>query len=251
MKKILISSYIAFSSAYLVKIDSDPENLHDAGLQFDFSELKSKSYAIISDPQFGNYWYYNAGEEREDHWDEELQNMKDALIHIETKTEADFVIVTGDLTNEYPTNGDERMEVVHKQRNDIFNAIKESPLPVFVLPGNHDTGNDFEQKELDHYTEFWGQDYYYFHHNDILFIIMDSQLLTNYHDDKETKQLAETQLKWLEDLINSEAKNAKQLNVLLHVPIFSFEIDEEDSSDNLPMAYRERVLDLLGVILKI
>ena len=102
------------------------------------------------------------------------------------------------------------------------------------FPGNRPT-----KETIHRYTSIWGDDYFSFWHNKVLFIVLNSQF---YEDCSLTEDLASLQDIWLEDRLK-DAKNAKYTFIFQHIPWFLQTPEEEKEYFNIEETLRKKMLD--------
>lgn len=237
----MYKQFLAFGLVWsdLVKVDQynfQNDKNYSLNEDFNFDNLTKGEYAIITDPQLGMFnAYYNPNPE--DSWDVELENFYNALAYLQEKV--DFVIITGDLVNEY-----ENLSIQTSQKNDLRRAIEASDLPILVMPGNHDLGNGFYYSDLKRYRDFWGQDYYHFIYRNQAFMVLDTQLWKNEVGSRDMKQLANDQIDWVNRTLQNLPETLDRINVFMHVPFFTHSLDEDEYHDDLPVKYRTQVFNL-------
>src|SRR5215471_9549981 len=123
--------------------------------------LHAQSFIQMSDPQFGMY-------AKDADFVHETANFEFAIATANRLKPA-FVVITGDLINK---SGDAAQAAEFKRI-----AAKLDPgIRLFVMPGNHDVGNEATLESLARYRERFGPDYYTFHAGDITGIVLNSNL---------------------------------------------------------------------------
>ena len=93
---------------------------------------------------------------------------------------------------------------------------------------------------VEKYKSEFGDTFYHFCLDGTLFIVLNSQL---YFDVNECKSLLEEQNKWLDAILEREAKKFTHVIVLQHHPLFLKSIDEDNTYFNLPIEVRKLLLD--------
>lgn len=140
-------------------------------------------------------------------------------IAIVNQLKPDLVIVSGDLSENYP-----------EARKGAQDLLKELQVPYRVVPGNHDVHDD----DMSAHRAMWGADYYSFEAGGFRFIGLNSQLMGNY--DKfdapqpvpnrgKAAQQSEEMFEWLAALPVSD----KPTFVFQHIPITT-----DGAPDNKP-----------------
>ena len=130
-------------------------------------------------------------------------------IAIVNQLKPDLVIVSGDLSENYP-----------EARKQAYDLLKGLQVPYRVVPGNHDVHDD----DMSAHRAMWGIDYYSFEAGGFRFIALNSQLMGNY--DKfdapqpvpnrgKAVQQSEEMFEWLASLPVSD----KPTFVFQHIPI--------------------------------
>jgi DNA repair exonuclease SbcCD nuclease subunit len=140
-------------------------------------------------------------------------NLRQAVEMINDR-HPDAVILSGDI-GENPRAWDEARAILKKLKS-----------PLYYAPGNHDVhSNDVER-----YRRVFGKDYYEFTLKNVMFVVIDSQLLGNFdhYEAKspiplpaETQAESERMLAWLAGLRQESAeKNATVIIGVQHIPNF-------------------------------
>jgi len=121
----------------------------------------------------------------------------------------DFVVIVGDLI----LGGTTDPVLLNREWDAFEEAIEGFTVPVYLLPGNHDTSNQISE---DIYVERYGKLYYSFDHKGSHFILLDSDKCGSVNN------IVGDQLQWLKaDL--EQNKNADHIFVLLHKPLWGGE----------------------------
>jgi 3',5'-cyclic AMP phosphodiesterase CpdA len=185
--------------------------------------LAAQTFIQMSDPQFGMYTE-NKG------FEHETANFEFAIATANRLKPA-FVVVTGDLVN---AAGDAAQIAEFKRV-----AGKLNPgIRLFLMPGNHDVGNEPTKESLAKYREQFGPDYYTFHVGDITGIVLNSNL------EKDPHNVPEEAAK-MEAWFRTELAKSKHAILFQHIPFFLKDPDEEDRYENIPREPRQRYLKLL------
>jgi len=160
-----------------------------------------------------------------------------------------FVIVCGDLVNEYPPEGGEGEadeEIRSAQERDFKEALDlVSPdISLICMCGNHDVGNRPNGKTIRRYTDNFGDDYFVFWCHGVRCLVLNSQL---WKDDTECTDLREAMDRWLDNtLAAEEGVEPPRTLVFSHTPPFVYDADEEDGYFNLEGGLRRRLLARLA-----
>lgn len=179
-----------------------------------------------ADSQFGMIDSYTH-RRTEPGWQEEIQLCKDlvaACNQMEPKPK--FLIVCGDLVDAWPATELRRRQIVDFKS--IFDKLHRD-IPLVCVCGNHDVGDQPTQDSVDEYRRDFGDDYFYFTSNDVLFIVINSQF---YQHREFVENYAYEQDIWLENLLK-KCKLFKYSIVFEHIPWFLQNFDEEDDYFNI------------------
>jgi 3',5'-cyclic AMP phosphodiesterase CpdA len=186
--------------------------------------LAAQTFIQMTDPQFGMYTE-NKG------FAHETANFEFAIATANRLKPA-FVVVTGDLVN---AAGDAAQIAEFKR---VAGGLDPS-IRLFLMPGNHDVGNEPTKESLAKYREQFGPDYYTFRVGDITGIVLDSSLEKDPHNVPEEAAKMEA---WL----RGELVKAQQHAIVFqHIPFFLKDANEEDRYENIPRETRQRYLKLL------
>jgi len=111
-----------------------------------FENFPETRFLIFSDPHFLSTGLYDQGIAFQNHLLYKKGNLTeygpeilDALTNKIKEVNPEFVLVSGDLTN----NGEEKS---HLDFIEYLKAIEDSGVPVYVIPGNHDTENPYSRQ---------------------------------------------------------------------------------------------------------
>jgi 3',5'-cyclic AMP phosphodiesterase CpdA len=190
--------------------------------------LAAQTFVQMSDPQFGMY-AENKGVEHE------TANFEFAIATANRLKPA-FVVLTGDLVN---AEGDGAQIAEFKR---VAGRLDPN-IRLFLMPGNHDVGNEPTKESLAKYREQFGPDYYTFRVGDIAGIVLDSSL------EKSTQNVPDEAAKmeaWFRtELAKAQRDGVKHLIVFQHIPFFLNDPKEEDRYENIPRETRQRYLKTL------
>ncbi len=185
-------------------------------------------FAVMSDPQFGMY-------EKNQGFTQESANFEFAIANV-NRLHPRFIVVCGDLTNR---RGDLSQIAEYKR---ILKQVAPD-IPVYSVPGNHDVGDVPTPETLQAFHDNIGPDYYTFTAENILGVVLDSNLIRG---PERAPEAADRQKKWLiKTLQDARANPEVQIVVFQHVPYFLDNPDEDDGYFNIPKATRREYLDLL------
>jgi hypothetical protein len=190
--------------------------------------LAAQTFIQMSDPQFGMYTE-NKG------FEQETANFEFAVATANRLKPA-FVVVTGDLVN---AAGDAAQIAEFKR---VVGRL-DPHIRLFLMPGNHDVGNEPTRESLAEYREQFGPDYYTFRVGDITGIALNSNLEKGAQNVPEEAAKMEA---WFQgELAQAQRDGAKHLIVFQHIPFFLKDANEEDRYENIPRETRQRYLKML------
>lgn len=145
-----------------------------------------------------------------------------------------FVVVCGDLVNNNRNAAE--LEAFHQAMSRLRD------VPVHLVPGNHDVGNQPTPAEITAYRARYGPDYYTFRSGPLLGIVLDSMLMA----DPAAATEGARQLAWLKTTLQqAHARGGEQVAVFQHIPFFVHSPDEPASYWNIPLPQRAVYLKLL------
>jgi 3',5'-cyclic AMP phosphodiesterase CpdA len=147
-----------------------------------------------------------------------------------------FVVVTGDLVN---AAGDTAQIAEFKR----VAAKLDRNIRLFLMPGNHDVGNEPTKESLAKYREQFGPDYYTFRMGDITGIVLNSSLEKDPHNVPE--EAAKMEAWFRTELAKAQRDGVKHLIAFQHIPFFLNDPNEEDRYENIPPETRQRYLKML------
>jgi len=182
----------------------------------------------MSDPQFGMY-------AKDQNFAQETANFEFAIANI-NRLHPRFVVICGDLVNH---RGDLRQIAEYRR---ILKNI-DPTIPIYSVAGNHDVGDVPTMETLQAFRQNIGPDYYTFASDNILGIVLDSNLI---RAPQGAPQQAQEQKQWLiQTLQVSRSDKHKQIVVFQHIPYFINNANESDDYFNIPQVHRRIYLDLL------
>jgi len=190
--------------------------------------LAAQTFIQMSDPQFGMYTE-NKG------FEHETANFEFAVATANRLKPA-FVVVTGDLVN---AAGDAAQIAEFKR---VAGRLDPN-IRLFLMPGNHDVGNEPTIESLAKYRAQFGPDYYTFRVGDITGIALNSSLEKAPHNVPE--EAAKMEAWFRTELVKAQRDGAKHLIVFQHIPFFLNDANEEDRYENIPRETRQRYLKTL------
>jgi 3',5'-cyclic AMP phosphodiesterase CpdA len=194
----------------------------------------------MADTQLGMYgsplWLALLGATWDDDAFEVDAKLFEAAIAHANELDPAFVVICGDLVNRVGHAG----QIAEFQR--IASELHPS-IPLFLVAGNHDVGNEPTEESLRAYRELFGPDWYSFHQNDVYGIVLNSQLIDA---PQNVPREAERQLDWLrKELERASSSGARHLLVFQHQSYFLENADESDQYFNIASESRAVYLDLL------
>lgn len=178
----------------------------------------------ISDPQFGMI-------ENNKGFSNESSIVERSIVAI-NRLKPDFVVVTGDMVND-PNNVEQLKEWKR------LSATIDPGIKVFVVPGNHDVGNDATPEMVEKYKSEYGYDRFSFSHKGVCFIGYNSPIIK-----ADRKEAEEEQLNWLQQELQNCEKGQRKI-LFAHHPFYLQNPDEEDKYENIPIEKRKKYIQLL------
>jgi len=192
-------------------------------------ESRPFTFVVIADVQFG-FAEENRG------WTEEEANLRWALGEIE-RLRPEFVAVLGDHVQE---PGSDREAAAFKKALGELDAA----IPVRLVAGNHDVGDEPTPGSLRWYRETFGRDRYAFSAGGCRFIVLNSGLLC---EPKRAPEEAAAQERWLqEELAAARERKYRRIVLFQHHPWFWERSDEPESIETVSLAAREKWLPRLA-----
>ena len=180
------------------------------------------NFVQISDPQFG-MMSENKGFAEESALYEKAVDKINSL-------KPELVIITGDLVHDR----------TNKAQWDEFRRITGllKTKKVFILPGNHDIGQEPAEADIAGFREMFGSDRFSLTYRGCCFIGFNSNLIK-----AQTPGLEENQFEWLKNEL-SKASGAKQTFLFCHHPFFINSPDEPEQYFNIKPEVRKKYLAL-------
>lgn len=181
----------------------------------------------LTDPQFGMH----SGNKN---FAKEIELFTHAIADANRLKPA-FVVITGDVVNK----NDDPAQLAEFKR---ICATLDRPIPLYLVPGNHDVGQTPTTQSIAAYRQAHGPDYYAFDFQGCHFITLDS---TVFQTPTQAHQQMQEQLVWLKADLAAQAKRKPQhIIVFTHHPLFVDQPNEPDSYHNIPLERRQMLLDL-------
>lgn len=238
LPRCLLATTTLFASALgcAAPVGTTPAEIPSAWL-----ESGDSTYFIqMADPQLGMWstpmLYLLLGMSGDpDAFERGSADMVRAVAHA-NRLRPDFVVLCGDLTN-VPGHA---AQIAEFKR---IAAQLDPSIPLYLVAGNHDVGNEPTPESLEAYRSHFGPDYYSFRAGNVYGIVLDSQLI---HSPQSVAAEADLQLAWLRtELEHAKASPAEHILVFQHHPFFLTGADEKDGYFNIPSSRRFLYLDLL------
>lgn len=183
-------------------------------------------FVQAADSQFGMIDSY-VHKRLEPGWLEEIELCEKLVqVCLQMSPRPLFMIICGDLIDSLPASEIGSRQVVDFKR--IFAKLK-GQIPLVCVCGNHDVGDEPTEKTISDYKQRFGDDYFYFTKNDILFIVINSQF---YQHRENVPHLAREQDLWLESLLD-KCKLFKYSIIFEHIPWFLEHPEEENDYFNI------------------
>jgi serine/threonine-protein phosphatase CPPED1 len=200
-----------------------------AGAFLCFGQAPPTHFILLGDPQFG---MYSSNAE----FAQESANYEFAVATV-NRLKPSFVLILGDLVNKA---GDP--DQIREFRR--ITAKVDAAIPVYLVPGNHDVGNEPTPETLAAYRRNIGRDYYSFRAGQVVGIVLNSQLI--FAPQKAMREYQE-QDNWLrKELETATASGASHIILFQHHPLFTKSARESDAYENIPLERRLPLLDLLN-----
>ena len=188
---VLCSIFLIF----LVKVSLAQDKLPVTNLNF--SEDSSKlQFAIVSDLWGG----YRPG------------IFEDAVEKLEL-LQPQFVMSVGDLISGATYDS----IALEKEWNEFNAEVNTLTMPFFYVPGNHDIGNPWMEKE---WKRRFNRTYYYFIHNNVLFLCIDTE-------DGGASGISPDQVNYFKQAIKDN-QDVRWIFVFMHRPVWQYEDGKMD-----------------------
>lgn len=222
------------------KIKTSGRRHLDFDQEFDLSDANAPNrskwsgpfhFIQAADSQFGMIDSY-IHKKVEPGWTEEIQ-LCQQLVEICNRMQPKplFMVICGDLADAWPNTETRRQQVGDFKR--IF-AKLDPQIPLVCVCGNHDVGDAPTLDSINEYKQTFGDDYFYFTKNEVLFIVINSQF---YQNREFVESYAREQDTWLESML-AKCRLFKYSIVFEHIPWFLSHFDEEDDYFNIKKEVR-------------
>lgn len=183
------------------------------------------SFVHMSDPQYGFL-------EGDSIFDRDMM-MMDTVIRYVNHAKPPFVVITGDFVNQ-ATNRNQ----IDAFKNSLLKI--DSDIRIYLVPGNHDIGNNPDSVSYERYCKNYGDTRFSFTYCNDRFIGIDSNPIKNGDSIRESEQY-----EWLVKEL-AASMDARHRFIFMHHPIFLKRIDEKETYSNLNPAMRAKYLELFG-----
>ncbi|KFM81499.1 Calcineurin-like phosphoesterase domain-containing protein 1, partial [Stegodyphus mimosarum] len=172
-------------------------------------------------------------------WDKEIDLAKEAIEAINAMSPRPrFFIVCGDLIDAMPGT-----KYRAGQEEDFIRVFKElhPDIPLVCVCGNHDIGNTPTPATVQSYQNKFGDDYFTFYSEGVMFIVLNSQF---FEDPSLVQDLAQEQEAWLDkQLEEAKSGNYKHVIIFQHIPWFLKCPDEKKEYFNIIPELRTKMLE--------
>lgn len=191
-------------------------------------DTKPFFFIQMTDPQFG----FHSDKE----FVKETVNFEKAIAKANQLHPA-FVIVTGDLINK---PGDSLQLAEYKR----IVAKLDPSISIYHVAGNHDVGNDPQEKDIVAYRKQFGPDYYTIKYHGMIGIILNSLYFKN---PAGVLKEANAQDVWLRKVLQKAKKNkAQPVIVFQHHSWFLNDPEEKEEYFNIDKKMRDTYLPLFS-----
>lgn len=121
-----------------------------------------------------------------------------------------------------------------------------SDIPLVLLSGNHDIGNNADMDSIHTYTSAFGDDFFSFKHGGVEFVCLNTQLFKLPDNCSDAARAhAHAQNTWLEHLLSTPLDDSTSYRVMFgHIAPFLTHVAEPSGYFNLPQDARARMIDL-------
>lgn len=150
--------------------------------------------------------------------------FEDAIDKLEL-LQPQFVISVGDLIDGQTYDS----ILVDKQWNEFNKKVRSLSMPFFYVPGNHDIGNAWMEKE---WKRRFGHTYYYFVHKNVLFLCVNTQ-------DGGKSGIDEEQIEYFKKAI-AENPQVRWTFIFMHRPVWFSKNDKEEGYEKIEAILKGR-----------
>lgn len=177
----------------------------------------------LTDPQLG---FYSQGSD----FSREQEQMH-VLIETINLLKPAFVVISGDFVHDKE----------NKAQLDGFEALcKEidSRIPLYLIPGNHDVGNDMTAEGTKQFVRRYGSDRFVWKNKNGCVIGFNSSEIRSGDPKREMDEF-----QWIEKQL-IKCRKCNHIILIGHHPFYVRSADEADSYDNIPLDVRSKYLDM-------
>ena len=112
-------------------------------------------------------------------------------------------------------------------------------IPVYLVPGNHDIGNEPDEQGMSGYIQHYGYDKFSFTHRGSLFVGFNSGFIKSSNSHKPERD----QFEWLKKTLDkNNDKEIKHIVLFCHYPFFIHTVDEPETYSNIGIRKRKKYL---------
>lgn len=201
-----------------------------AGCILCYGQRQAFHFIVLTDTQFGMC-------ASDKGFAQETANYEFAVAAV-NRLRPGFVVVLGDLVNRA---GDPNQV---REFNRITARI-DAAIPVHLVAGNHDVGNDPTPETIASYRKNFGRDYYSFRAGPVFGIVLNSQLI--YAPARVMNEYREQEAWFRKELESARSSGAQRILLFMHHPLFTKSPLDPDQYENIP---RERRLPLIELLHK-
>ncbi len=143
---------------------------------------------------------------------------------------SDFIIMPGDLVH---SNNPYQWKL-------FMQGVKQYDRQLFLIPGNHDVES---LVDLQRYRDRFGVDYYDFVVHNCAFVMINSETA---RDDTIDRDEHVAHWNWLEKTLEEHhMANRRHIFLVMHRPLYRYQVDEKTEYENWPRGTRVKMLKLM------
>jgi 3',5'-cyclic AMP phosphodiesterase CpdA len=144
-----------------------------------------------------------------------------------------FVVITGDFVND-------RSDMLQWNEFTRITSMIDKKIPVYLVPGNHDIGQDPSLGDIELFREKFGNDRFSFSFRNSRFIGINSCIIKS-----GIEQLEKEQYAWLVTELE-RASGSRHIVVFTHHPFFVTSPDEPETYSNIAPEKRMKYITLFS-----
>ena len=188
-------------------------------------DRKQNSFFFIqlSDPQLG---FYSQGSD----FSREREQMMTFIEAINLLKPA-FVVISGDLVHQ-------KDDEAQLAGFDSLCRKIDSSIPLYLIPGNHDVGNDMTEEGTKQFVRRYGSDRFVWKNQNSCVIGFTSSEIRSGSFEREAAEF-----RWIEKQL-VKSKKCDHIILIGHHPFYVYSADEADSYDNIPLDVRSKYLNM-------